>query len=158
MNYRGNDFRAGATGLISYYGVLLSGDDISYAASAAAASTPITAYGRLKTVVSLTVNISDPFTIEAPALAETSKELEIIVRNMTGGALGTITWNGVYKRSSWTSPASGKSRSIRFVYNGTNWIEVGKAPQTLTLNRTFNGRANHGTNVPAATAHYYSWH
>lgn len=126
VNYRGNDFRAGATGLISYYGVLLSGDDISYAASAAAASTPITAYGRLKTVVSLTVNISDPFTIEAPALAETSKELEIIVRNMTGGALGTITWNGVYKRSSWTSPASGKSRSIRFVYNGTNWIEVGK--------------------------------
>lgn len=126
VNYRGNDFRAGATGLISYYGVLLSGDDISYAAPAAAVSTTITAYGRLKTFISLTVNISDAFTIEAPALAETGKELEIIVRNMTGGALGVITWDSVYKRSSWTSPASGKSRSIRFVYNGANWIETGK--------------------------------
>lgn len=125
--YTGNDFRAGALGVVSYYGDILTGDDIAYVAPEAEASTPIAAYGRLTTFVSLTVNISGAFTIEAPELAAVGKTVEITVRNMTGGALGVITWNAVYKRSTWTSPGSGKSRTIRFLYNGANWIETYKS-------------------------------
>jgi hypothetical protein len=29
----------------------------------------------------------------------------------------------LYKLTTWTSPATGFSRSIKFIYDGTNWVE-----------------------------------
>jgi hypothetical protein len=46
------------------------------------------------------------------------------IRNTSGGALGTVTWNSVFKMGAWVSPANGFSRSIEFRYNGTNWVEL----------------------------------
>lgn len=52
--------------------------------------------------------------------------ITITIRNTSGGALGTATWNAVFKMASWTQPATGYSRSITFKWNGTNWIEIGR--------------------------------
>lgn len=55
------------------------------------------------------------------------KRITIRVKNTSGGALGALTWNAVYKMSAWTQPAAGFNRSIQFEYDGTNWIQVGGA-------------------------------
>ena len=64
------------------------------------------------------------FTINAPVNAVSGHKLEIKIVNTSGGALGSATWNSVFKMSSWTNPANGYSRSITFRYNGTNWVQL----------------------------------
>lgn len=66
------------------------------------------------------------FTINAPTNPQTGQRMVILVRNTSGGALGAVTWNAVFKLSAWTSPATGFSRSIQFYYNGTNWVQIGQ--------------------------------
>lgn len=48
------------------------------------------------------------------------------LRNTSGGALGVVSWNAIYKMAAWTNPATGNSRSIMFSWNGTNWVEVNR--------------------------------
>ena len=76
----------------------------------------------------INVNNGTAFTINAPTNAVAGTDLTITIRNISGGALGLITWNAVYKLSAWTSPANGFSRSITFYYNGTNWVEYNRTP------------------------------
>jgi hypothetical protein len=64
------------------------------------------------------------FTVGAPSSAVTGLSLTIDVMNASGGAL-TVTWNAVFKMETWTSPATGYRRTIRFYYNGTNWVQAG---------------------------------
>lgn len=64
------------------------------------------------------------FTVANPTNATNGQRITITVRNTSGGALGAITWDTLYKMSAWTSPANGFSRSIDFKYNGTNWVQV----------------------------------
>jgi len=52
--------------------------------------------------------------------------LRLTIRNASGGALGAVTWNAIYKLAAWTQPANGNSRSIQFRYDGVNWIEVSR--------------------------------
>lgn len=125
---RGNDFRAGVTGVIDWVDLIASGDDVSRFTLESAASIPITATGYLKTYVSVTANNSNNFAFQAPTEARIGKELVITIRNMSGGALGTATFNAVYKTGTWTQPGNGMSRSITFVYDGTNWIETERSP------------------------------
>ena len=67
------------------------------------------------------------FTIQDPAAPTAGQRITIIIKNTSGGALGAITWgSGVYKLSAWTSPATGYSRSIDFVHDGSNWIEISR--------------------------------
>lgn len=54
------------------------------------------------------------------------KTLTITFKNTSGGALGSIVWNAIYKLSAWTSPANGFSRSITFLFDGTNWVEINR--------------------------------
>ncbi len=63
------------------------------------------------------------FTINAPTNPYTGQVMKIQIRNTSGGSLGAITWNSVFKLASWTSPANSFSRTIEFFYNGANWIE-----------------------------------
>jgi hypothetical protein len=63
-------------------------------------------------------NPSDPFT----------KRLTVRVKNTSAGALGVWTWGAAYKMSAWVNPATGQSRSIDFIYDGTNWIEASRTP------------------------------
>lgn len=67
------------------------------------------------------------YTINAPTNPQIGQVLDVSVKNTSGGALGAATWNAVFKMTAWTNPANGFSRSIRFRYNGTNWVERGRA-------------------------------
>jgi hypothetical protein len=65
-------------------------------------------------------------TIGAPVNQATNQKLGVQVRNTSGGALGTFTWNAVFKMSAWAAPANGNSRTIWFTYDGTNWVETAR--------------------------------
>jgi hypothetical protein len=66
-------------------------------------------------------------TIAPPTVPTTGKRITYVVKNTSGGALGVFTWNAVFKMATWTAPATGFSRSITFMYDGTNWIEQYRA-------------------------------
>jgi hypothetical protein len=95
---------------------------ITYSAS----MTPDAAKGN-----KFTINATNgsAFTINAPLNPPTdpqTQEITINITNSSGGALGTVTWNAIYKLAAWTSPATGFSRAITFEWNGTNWQEMGR--------------------------------
>jgi hypothetical protein len=75
-------------------------------------------------IFSINIQSNPALTYNAPTGGTVGQEITIRVQNGSGGAMGTITWNAVFKMSGWTNPANGKSRSVTFVYNGTNWIEI----------------------------------
>jgi hypothetical protein len=64
------------------------------------------------------------FTINAPTNLSAEQEIEIVLTNSTGGALGAVTWNAIYKMAAWTNPATGFHRGIRFWYDGTFLYEI----------------------------------
>jgi len=72
------------------------------------------------------VNDTTAFSVSAPTNPTVGQRITITINNASGGALGTITWNAVFKLAAWTSPANTYSRSIDFAWNGGNWIEVGR--------------------------------
>lgn len=71
------------------------------------------------------------FTINAPTNPQTGQRLAVLVRNTSGGVLGAVTWNAVFKMAAWVSPATGFSRSIQFYYNGTNWVELNRTASDI---------------------------
>lgn len=79
-------------------------------------------------VLVVPVNDAVAFTIGAPInppLAGFTQDLTIVIQNVSGGALGVGTFAALYKMSTNTAPAiaNGFSRSFRFYWNGTNWVE-----------------------------------
>jgi hypothetical protein len=54
--------------------------------------------------------------------------ITMTIRNISGGAMGAITWGALYKMAAWTNPANGFSRSITFKWNATNWVEITRTP------------------------------
>jgi hypothetical protein len=69
------------------------------------------------------------FTVNAPTLNanSTGAMTTITIKNSSGGALA-VTWNAAFKMATWTNPANGFSRTIAFVWNGSNWIEMSRTP------------------------------
>jgi hypothetical protein len=59
-----------------------------------------------------------------PSGALVGRRMSILIRNASGGVMGAITWDAVYKMSAWTNPAGGFSRNIDFEWNGANWIQI----------------------------------
>jgi hypothetical protein len=90
---------------------------ITYSAS----MTPDVSLGK-EMVITATDSVAH--TINAPINGRSGQRITITIRNTSGGALGTATWNAVYKMASWTQPGSANSRSITFRYNGTNYVEI----------------------------------
>lgn len=78
-------------------------------------------------IFQITANNGTAFTINAPTNPQTGNRIILQIRNTSGGALGVVTWNAVFKMSAWTSPATGNSRCIGFFYNGSNWIQYDPA-------------------------------
>lgn len=72
---------------------------------------------------SITATNGTAFSINNPSNPSTGQEITITIRNGSGTTLGTITWGTAYKMATWTSPANGFSRSIKFIYNGSVWVE-----------------------------------
>lgn len=71
------------------------------------------------------------FTVAAPVNLATGQKLQFTIRNTTGGALGAVTWNAIYKLATWTNPATGNSRSIEFVYDGVRLTEVNRTANDI---------------------------
>lgn len=81
----------------------------------------------------LTVTNTTAFTIQAPSgTVGTGSPLWIVIKNNSGGSVGTITWDSVFKKASFTAPGNGAQRSILFYWNGTNWVEDVKTPADVT--------------------------
>ena len=74
----------------------------------------------------VTVMDTQAWALGAPANATKSQRITVMIVGHYGGAAGTLTWNSIYKMATWSMPSDGYSRSIDFVYNGTNWIEVSR--------------------------------
>lgn len=74
----------------------------------------------------ISVNNASTMTINAPTNPKAGQRFCLVVRNISGGAMGVITWNAVFKMSAWTNPGNGFSRSLDFEYNGTVWRQVGQ--------------------------------
>lgn len=68
------------------------------------------------------------FTIAVPTNPKYQQRVTFSIRNASGGALGAVTWNAIFKLSAWVSPANGFNRSIDYKFDGTNWIEVSRTP------------------------------
>lgn len=64
------------------------------------------------------------FAINAPSNPVVGKRISVTIRNAAGGPLGAVTWNAVFKMSAWTQPANGFSRTIDFIYNGSEWVQA----------------------------------
>lgn len=73
-------------------------------------------------IFTITATNGTAFTINAPTNPSTGAKMRLRIRNASGGALGAITWNAVFKMAAFTSPANGFSRAIDWDYDGTNWV------------------------------------
>jgi hypothetical protein len=77
----------------------------------------------------ITATNATPFTINNPTGLTYGQQITIIVRNTSGGALGLITWDTIYKMATFTPPANGKTRSVTFLYDSSNLIEIACSPE-----------------------------
>jgi hypothetical protein len=76
---------------------------------------------------SITATSNANRTIAAPThVSALGTPLTVTVRNVGGGTLGTWTWNAVFKMNTFDKPADGFSRTYKFLWDGTNWIETGR--------------------------------
>jgi hypothetical protein len=74
----------------------------------------------------ITVTDTNAWTMAAPTNPRTGQTLVVDIVNASGGAMGAITWNAVWKLdSSYANPANGKRRTATFYYDGSNWVQVG---------------------------------
>lgn len=72
----------------------------------------------------ITANNSTAFTINAPSQPSWGQMIFITIKNTSGGALGTATFNAIFKMLSWTQPNNGFNATIGFRYDGTNWNQI----------------------------------
>ena len=77
---------------------------------------------------SLLIQANPALTYNAPTGGTIGQIIYVRVKNISGGAMGAITWNSVFKFASWANPANTTSKTIAFVYDGTNWNEVSYTP------------------------------
>lgn len=96
--------------------------------------------------VSVNASLADVFTLSAggsrtmaaptgiPLGQPSAQEITFIILNNTAGAIAT-TWTstmGGYKLAgAWTDPAAGMRRTIRFVWDGTDWVETGRGTNDI---------------------------
>lgn len=80
----------------------------------------------------VTATNATAFTISNPSgLSPTAgDEIEITVVNSSGGAITMTTpFDTLYKLASFTKPANGFNRTVRFKYTGSAWREVSCSPE-----------------------------
>lgn len=104
------------------YGEQLGLLDVLYGAT-------VTPDNRSSKTLRVPVTDTNNFTVAAPTDYGYGRELTIWICNEIGGggAIGTITWNAVYKLATFTKPADGFRRAITFKCNGLNCHEVDRS-------------------------------
>lgn len=115
-------------GAYAYKSVNVSGGFVQAAKTASYVN--VLSYG---TTVSPDVGVADrqyvavtngtAFAIAAPANPTPYQTMYLTISNQSGGAMGTITWNAVYKIGTFTAPTTGFQKTISFTYDGASWIE-----------------------------------
>lgn len=76
----------------------------------------------------LTLSSNAAYTLNAPAgTIAPGATFTVTVRNAIGGAAGAMTFAATYKLgAAWTQPANGFSRTIVFMWDGTNLVEISR--------------------------------
>lgn len=94
---------------------------VTYSAS----MTPNTENG----ITTIVATNGTAFTINSPTNRRTGRITTYDIKNSSGGAMGVITWNAVYKLAgaAFTNPANGLRRTITFYDDGTNLVELNRA-------------------------------
>lgn len=87
-------------------------------------STVIATDGSKGNFFTITVTDGVAFTISSPTNVPAGKVIRYLIRNASGGAMGVITWGALFKMPAFANPANANSRSIEFLSNGTNLIEI----------------------------------
>lgn len=90
--------------------------------------TSVSWNGESANYATLTVGDTVAFTINAPSTAYAGRRVTYRIVNNSGGTMGTITWASGFKLAgTFTNPASTRSRTISFIYDGTSWIETDRS-------------------------------
>lgn len=110
-----------------------SGDGVSlppvkYTRATLPYSTAIAVDGNQGDYFTITITNGVAFAIGAPANVPNGKVVTFTLRNTSGGAHGAITWNAVFKMAALAAIATGFSRTITFISDGTNLVEMYKTP------------------------------
>jgi len=89
--------------------------------------TTVTINVALGKIQRITATNGTAFTVTNPSNSVTGDIVTVMVRNTSSGTLGVLTWGNKYKRgAAWIQPASGFSRSIEFLNDGTNFVEINR--------------------------------
>lgn len=108
----------------AYFNGFRNGQNLAHV-KAMVYSASITPHQTDGEIYPITATNGTAFTINAIYQPRLGAIITFDILNSSGGALGTITWDAVYKLAgSFTNPANTKHRLISFYYNGTNWIET----------------------------------
>jgi hypothetical protein len=87
--------------------------------------SPFASYNNTATNVFMVESPGPTLTINSIFGANVGSEYIFVIKN-AGGTLTTINWNAAYLVDSSTVPSgSGKIKTVRFVYDGTNFIQIG---------------------------------
>ena len=86
----------------------------------------------LGSTVTIDVQTPDAFTIAAPANPINGQLLEITVANNSGGVMGAITWDAVFRLAgAFVNPADTMMRTISFRFDGSAWVEHSRTAADL---------------------------
>jgi hypothetical protein len=86
---------------------------------------PSASYNNSATNVFKVESAGPTLTINSISGANVGSEYVFVIKNI-GGTLTAITWDAAYLVDSSTVPSgSGKIKTVRFVYDGTNFIQIG---------------------------------
>jgi len=90
-----------------------------------AEAATITIDAELGNLHSIGITTASAFTMAAPANPADAQRITIKISNQSGGAMGVITWDAVFKMATWTNPANGFEKAIDFWFDGANWRQCG---------------------------------
>jgi len=71
------------------------------------------------------------FSIRSPLNPSFGQRIGITIRNPSQGAVGTCSWEPIFKMGAWQNPRGGHSRSVEFMFNGTDWLEISRTAQDI---------------------------
>jgi hypothetical protein len=69
-------------------------------------------------------------TIASPLNPTYGQRITITVKNVSDAA-SSCTWQPIFKMNAWDAIRGGHLRSIEFMYDGANWLEIGRSAQDL---------------------------
>ena len=96
--------------------------------TAARPGAPVAIDPRVGSIFVITATSKGSLTVANPTNAAIGQVITILIRNNSGDSLGTITMDTEYRLvdggRGLEAPSKSTSRSISFVYDGTNWVEL----------------------------------